>query len=163
VRGTGGDDVHNSIGFNFKFTNLQAAVGLGQLKDVERRLGRMRSIYKGYAEGLRGLPGISVLPFRVEECEVPQWTDVLAERRDGLYDHLSAKGIRGRRFWHPLHTQRPYQASSNRFPKSVGQVSRAMWLPSAFTLSDADVTAVCDEICGYLAQEPAEARVKSIV
>jgi perosamine synthetase len=163
VRGTGGDDAHNSIGFNFKFTNLQAAVGLGQLKDLERRLGRMRSIYKSYAQGLRDAQGISVLPFRIEEGEVPQWTDVLADGRDELYDHLAAKGIRGRRFWHPLHTQIPYRGPGDRFPNSVKQVSRAMWLPSAFTLSDADVMAVCDEIRGYLAHVPAEAHLKSVV
>jgi perosamine synthetase len=163
VRGTGGDDAHNSIGFNFKFTNLQAAVGLGQLKDLERRLGRMRSIYKSYAQGLRDAQGISVLPFRIEEGEVPQWTDVLADGRDELYDHLAAKGIRGRRFWHPLHTQIPYRGPGDRFPNSVKQASRAMWLPSAFTLSDADVMAVCDEIRGYLAHVPAEAHLKSVV
>src|ERR1700730_4776392 len=65
VRGTGGDDSHGSVGYNFKFTNLQAAVGLGQLKDLPRRLDRMRSIYQVYAKELKGVPGISVLPFCV--------------------------------------------------------------------------------------------------
>ena len=151
VRGTGGDDVHDSVGFNFKFTNLQAAVGLGQLKDLQRRLSRMRSIYRGYAEGLRGVKGISVLPFCIEGGEVPQWTDVLADRCGELYDHLAAKGIRGRRFWHPLHTQTPYRTPSNEFPNSVRQIPRAMWLPSGFTLLDAEVRTVCDEIREFLA------------
>lgn len=161
VRGTGGADVHDSVGFNFKFTNLQAAVGLGQLKELQRRVGRMRSIYKGYAEGLRGVEGISVLPFCIEGGEIPQWTDVLADRCDELYGHLAKKEIHGRRFWHPLHTQRPYRMPANRFPNSAKQIPRAMWLPSAFTLSDGDVMAVCDEIRGFLAQVPAEKRVKS--
>jgi perosamine synthetase len=161
VRGTGGADVHDSVGFNFKFTNLQAAVGLGQLKDLQRRVGRMRSIYKGYAEGLRGVDGISILPFRIEGGEIPQWTDVLADRCDELYGHLAAKEIHGRRFWHPLHTQKPYRMPANRFPNSAKQGPRAMWLPSAFTLSDADVMAVCDEIRGFLTQVPTEKHVKS--
>src|SRR4029077_15282225 len=122
VRGTGGADVNDSVGFNFKFTNLQAAVGLGQLKDLQRRVGRMRSIYKGYAEGLRGVDGISVLSFCIEGGEIPQWTDVLADRCDELYGHLAAKEIHGRRFWHPLHTQRPYRMPGNRFPNSAKQV-----------------------------------------
>jgi perosamine synthetase len=145
-RGTGGDDAHNSIGYNFKFTNLQAAVGLGQLCDLSRRLERMRAIYRGYAEGLRGVRGISILPFCIEGGEVPQWTDVLVEHRDELYDQLVARGIRGRRFWHPLHTQVPYRAADGRFPNSTKLVPHAMWLPSAFTLSEADVAAVCREI-----------------
>jgi len=150
VRGSGGDDTHNSIGYNFKFTNMQAAVGLAQLKDLERRLERMRSIYRGYAQGLRDLEGISVLPFCIEAGEVPQWTDVLVERRDELYDHLAARGVVGRRFWYPLHTQAPYRMPSERFPNSTQQVPHAMWLPSAFTLADADVTEICDEIRRFL-------------
>ena len=150
VRGTGGDDTHNSMGYNFKFTNLQAAVGLGQLRDISRRLERMKSIYCGYKEGLRGVRGISVLPFCIEGGEVPQWTDVFVERRDEVYDRLIARGIRGRRFWNPLHTQAPYRAADGLFPNSTKLVPHAMWLPSAFTLSDADVAAVCNEIRAIL-------------
>ena len=163
VRGTGGDDVHNSIGFNFKFTNLQAAVGLAQLKDAERRLSRMRSIHRGYTEGLRGVKGISVLPFRIEQGEVPQWTDVLVDECSELYDHLAAKQIFGRKYWHPLHTQKPYRMADHRFPISSKLAGRAMWLPSAFTLTDADVMTVCNEIRGFLETVSAETHLKSVI
>jgi len=163
VRGTGGDDVHSSIGFNFKFTNLQAAVGLGQLRDAQRRLGRMRSIYRGYAESLRGVNGISVLPFRIEEGEIPQWTDVLVDDCKELYDHLAARHMFGRRYWHPLHTQKPYRKADDQFPNSSKLARRAMWLPSAFTLTDADVMTVCDEIRGFLEPVAAETHLKSTV
>jgi perosamine synthetase len=154
VRGTGGDDVHNSIGFNFKFTNMQAAVGLAQLRDGERRIARMRNIYRGYTDGLQNLGGISVLPFRLEGGEVPQWTDVLADCCHELYDYLISKQIYGRRFWRPLHTQAPYRMPDNRFLTSTKQIPRAMWLPSAFTLSDADVETVCAQIHEFYAQVP---------
>lgn len=146
VRGTGGDDTHSSIGYNFKFTNMQAAIGLAQLRDVPRRIERMKSIYLGYREGLRGLEDFSVFPFRIEEGELPQWTDVLVGRRDELFDHLAAQSMHGRRYWYPLHTQAPYRLPSQNFPNSTRQIPHAMWLPSAFTLSDADVAAVCEEI-----------------
>jgi len=150
ARGTGGDDTHNSIGYNFKFTNLQAAIGLAQLKDLPRRAGRMRSIHKGYRDGLSGVAGISVIPFHIEEGELPQWTDVLVDQRDALYDHLALHGMRGRRFWHPLHTQVPYRRPCQQFPNSSQQIPHAMWLPSAFTLSDEDVSAVCAEIRSFV-------------
>lgn len=160
VRGTGGDDTHNSVGYNFKFTDMQAAVGLAQLRDVPRRAERMKSIYRGYRDGLRGVQDVSVIPFGIDEGELPQWTDVLANRRDDLYDHLAARGMRGRRFWHPLHTQTPYRAPAERFPNSARQVPRALWLPSAFTLSDEDVAAVCAEIRNFagLQEVSAESR-----
>ena len=154
VKGTGGDDTHQSLGFNFKFTNLQAAIGLAQLKELPRRAERMRSIYKAYREGLRGLAGISVIPFNVDEGELPQWTDVLVEQRDALYEHLAARGMRGRRFWHAIHTQAPYLRSGQDFPNSARQVPHAMWLPSAFTLSDEDVASVCREVGNFVKTQP---------
>ena len=150
ARGTGGDDTHNSVGYNFKFTNLQAAIGLAQLKDLPRRADRMRKIYQGYRDGLRGVAGIAVIPFHIEEGELPQWTDVLADQRDALYDHLASHGIRGRRFWHPLHTQAPYRRPSQEFPNSTREIPHAMWLPSAFVLSDEEVAAVCAEIRSFV-------------
>lgn len=149
VRGTGGDDAHNSVGYNFKFTDLQAAVGLAQLRDVPRRVERMKSIHRGYRDGLRGVEGVRVIPFRIEEGELPQWTDIMADRRDELFKHLAARGMHGRRFWHPIHTQPPYRAPAERFPNSSRQIPRAMWLPSAFTLADADVAAVCTEVRNF--------------
>ncbi|HXR32553.1 MAG TPA: DegT/DnrJ/EryC1/StrS family aminotransferase [Verrucomicrobiae bacterium] len=153
ARGTGGDDTHNSVGYNFKFTNLQAAIGLAQLMDLSRRADRMRSIYKGYRDGLRGVDGVSVFPFDVEQGELPQWTDVLVDQRDALYDHLASKGMRGRRFWHPLHTQVAYRSPSQQFPNSSKQIPHAMWLPSAFVLSDEDVATVCGEIRNFVLQQ----------
>ena len=55
VRGTGGDDVHYSVGYNFKFTNLQAAVGLGQLENLEQRVEKLRGIYHQYRDELSGV------------------------------------------------------------------------------------------------------------
>jgi perosamine synthetase len=150
VRGSGGDDTHDRIGYNFKFTNLQAAVGLGQLRELPRRIERMRSIHEIYRDRLRGVEGISVIPFQIEEGELPQWSDTLVDQRDDLFDHLAARGILGRRFWHPLHTQAPYRMQSQHFPNSSRQIPHAMWLPSAFTLSDEDVASVCAEIQSFM-------------
>jgi len=149
IRGSGGDDLHNRVGYNFKFTNLQAAIGLAQLKELPRRAERMRRIYASYRDGLQDVEGISVLPFHIEKGELPQWTDVLVDQRDDLFDHLASHGIYGRRFWHPLHTQVPYRMSNKDFPNSSQQIPHAMWLPSAFTLSDEDIAAVCAEIQNF--------------
>ena len=145
-RGTGGDDLHNSIGYNFKFTDLQAAVGLGQLSYLKRRLARMKSIYRAYVNGLEGVKGISLFKSNLEKGEIPQWTDALAERRDGLDAYLRAKGIDCRRYWFPVHRQKPYRIADRHFPESTRLSPRALWLPSAFTMSDSDVKRVCKHI-----------------
>jgi perosamine synthetase len=150
VRGTGGADLHPTVGFNFKFTNLQAAVGLGQLTLLSARLDRQRAIYRAYRAALEGLPGIFLPPVNVDEGETPQWTDAVVEDRDGLHDHLLALGAECRKFWFPLHTQAPYRLPDERFPASTRVGPKSLWLPSAFTLTDAQIGFVCEQIAQFL-------------
>lgn len=153
VRGTGGDDVHRSIGYNFKLTNLQAAVGLAQLEALDARLVRQKHIYGIYARELAGLPGIHLPGFNLEGGEIPQWTDAIVERRNDLDRYLLGKGIHCRRFWHPVHTQLPYFQPDAAFPNSTRLMPKAIWLPSAFTLSDEDVRLVCQSIRQFTQDE----------
>lgn len=152
TRGTGGDDLHPSVGYNFKLTNLQAAVGLAQLSCLDVRLERQRRIYQGYARELRSLPGLSLLGFRIETGECPLWTDALVDRRDELDRYLQQRDIHCRRFWLPLHTQDPYRRPEGAFPNAMRVSRRALWLPSAFTLSDDDVRDVSEHIRRYLVE-----------
>ena len=146
TRGTGGDDIHNSIGYNFKFTDLQAAVGLGQLEYLGERIERQKRNYKLYAENLKDLDGISLFHFDLEEGEVPQWTDAAAEKRNELDKYLRDNSIDCRRFWFPIHTQKPYKQPDDKFPNSTRIAPKSIWLPSAFTLTDDDVVSVCGKI-----------------
>ena len=139
VRGTGGDDAHPTLGFNFKFTNLQAAVGLGQLQYFAARTERQRAIHRIYRAELRNVTALRVLPFAVDEGETPQWTDVAAEARDELDRYLADAGCHCRRFWHPIHTQPPYRGRDADFPVATRVVPRCLWLPSAFQLTDDQV------------------------
>jgi len=146
VRGTGGDDIHHSIGYNFKLTNLQSAIGLAQLTQLETRLERQRKTYRLYAETLRGLPGFRLPGFRVGRGEVPQWVDAVIEHRDELDKFLASKQIGCRRFWLPLHTQTPYKLTDTDFPVSTRVGPQCLWLPTAFTTTDEDVLTVCAAI-----------------
>ena len=143
LRGTGGADVHERIGFNFKLTNLQGAVGLGQLEKLDARLERIRQTYRIYRDELAGVNGIRVLPFKIEAGEQPQWIDALAERRDELDGFLAKNGAGCRRFWFPLHTQKPYLRDDSYFPNSTRLGKEAIWLPSAFQMMDNDLRTVC--------------------
>lgn len=146
ARGTGGEDVHGAVGFNFKFTNLQAAVGLGQLNYLDERVRRMQDIQRWYRRELRGVSGITLLPFDVDGGEVPQWTDAVTERRDELARYLGERGMHCRKFWLPIHAQSPYRLPDEKFPVASRMASRALWLPSAFTLTEEDVVDVSREV-----------------
>ena len=144
VRGTGGDDIYDSIGYNFKFTNLQAALGLGQLNYLKTRTERMKEIYRIYSENLAGIKNLKIYPS--EEGEVPQWTDAFTDKRNELVDYLASKNMGSRKYWLPLHTQLAYKLPDNNFPNSLRISPKSLWLPSAFTLTDDDVLQVCQEI-----------------
>ena len=143
VRGTGGDDAHPALGFNFKLTNLQAAVGLGQLELLAPRLERIRQTYAIYRDELDGLTGFQLLGFDIEHGEQPQWVDAIADRRNELDAFLAANRVGCRRFWFPLHTQAPYRRVDTAFPNSTRCAQRAIWLPSAFQMTDENVQHVC--------------------
>lgn len=146
TRGTGGDDIHFSIGYNFKFTDLQAALGIGQLDYLKTRLARIKKTYRIYRDNLKDIKEIKILNFNIDENEIPQWVDATCENRDKLDKHLQEKNMFCRKFWHPIHRQKPYKLSDVKFPNSTAMSPKTLWLPSSFTMSDEDVLAVCREI-----------------
>lgn len=143
VRGTGGDDRHNVIGYNFKFTDLQAALGLGQLNFLKVRIERMRRNYQLYVKYLAGQKGIEIFKTDIENGELPQWTDIQTEKRDELTAYLKEKNMDSRKYWLPLHQQLVYKQLDDNFPNSVRLSPCSLWLPSAFTLKDVDIIRVC--------------------
>ncbi len=145
MRGSGGDDLHPVLGFNFKFTDLQAAVGLAQLAAFEARLAHAGRRDAWYRAALAGLDGV-VFPEDGEAGEVRQWTDVLIERRAVVRAALEAQQIGFRAFWFPLHGQLPYQQDGRPFPNATRISHRGLWLPSNFGLTESDVARVADVI-----------------
>jgi len=146
MRGTGGDDPHPTIGYNFKLTNVQAAIGLGQLESLEERMAHMRHLYELYQRGLQSVSQVKLLKFEIDKGELPLWLDILADQRDDLEAYLRTKGIDCRKFWYPIHTQPCYLESDDKFPNCMKSLPKALWLPSALSLTDDDVDKVCAEI-----------------
>ena len=150
TRGTGGDDIHHSIGFNFKFTDLQAALGLGQLEYVKSRIARIKRTYALYKKYLANVDGITIHEFDTKNGEIPQWIDAYVDKRNELDKHLTENNISCRRFWFPIHQQKPYKKADFNFPNSTKVSGHTLWLPSAFTMTDSDINRVCDHIIKFL-------------
>ena len=150
VRGTGGADVHVALGYNFKFTNLQAAMGLAQLEDFANRLAHQRQLYEWYRQYLPESPRLRLMDFDLENGAVPQWVDIQIDGCDDLVDYFEARSIQPRKFWFPLHTQAPYQQADEAFPVATRVGETAMWLPSALTMTEDDVRFVCETIQTWL-------------
>jgi perosamine synthetase len=138
VRGTGGDDMHPSMGFNFKFTDLQAAVGLAQLGSLDARVEAARRRDALYQEYLGNVQGVRLGAMQ-EKGEARLWADALIERRDAVAAAFAQAGIGFRNFWHPINVQRPYQDQRGPFPVAEKVSRQGMWLPSHFAITVAEM------------------------
>ncbi len=106
--------VHNEIGYNYRLTNVQAAIGSGQLERVSEALRRKKEIYEGYVEGLAGVKGLQIAP-PPPYAENNLWMPCLqvnkkeyGEDWEALMLRLGKAKIQARPVWELSHRQKPY-------------------------------------------------------
>jgi perosamine synthetase len=150
-RSGGGNDIHQWIGYNFKFTELQACVGLAQMKKLEFRVKRKREIWKLYKESLRDCNGIKLFEQDIINT-TPWFIDSLAEKRNELQEFLKQNKIGTRIMYPPINKQLAYNLPGN-FPVSDNIGVKGLWLPSANQLSDEEVKYVCSKIKQFYLNE----------
>ena len=146
-RASGGTDIHDSIGYNFKFTELQACVGLAQMRQLSNRVIRKKEIWALYFERLLHLPNIQLFEHDLSLC-TPWFIDCRADRRDELKSHLKAAGIGTRSMYPPIHKQAAYNLfEAHPVSEKIGQIG--LWLPSMVQLSDSNIHHICDAIISF--------------
>ncbi len=141
-----GQYVHETIGYNFRMTDLQAAIGLAQLDKLSRIIEMKRANEKLYRDLLN-----DVVKFpRIDgKCfNVPFRIVILVDDPEELSRHLSGEGIDTRRVFYPLHMQPCYNRSGD-FPNSVRAYERGLALPSSARLTSEQIEYVCMKIRKY--------------
>jgi perosamine synthetase len=142
---------HGEIGFNYRMTNICAALGVAQLEMADEILARKRRLKQWYQEALQGVPVV----FQAEESDTVNsfWmVSVLtaSERvRDGLRTYLQKHGVETRRFFRPAHTM-PAFRSLCAFPVAESLGQRGLNLPSWPGLEVEQVDYVTRHIKGFL-------------
>lgn len=143
-RSGGGNDIHGSIGYNFKFTEMQAVIGLEQMKKLAWRVERKKDIMRRYWAQLDSVPQVKF--FKQDLARTTPWfIDALVENRAGLQEHLKQKGIGTRTMYPPINHQEAYRVQGEH-PVSnlVGQ--KGLWFPSASQLGDEQIDFIADSI-----------------
>ncbi|MEM2139813.1 DegT/DnrJ/EryC1/StrS family aminotransferase [Nitrososphaera sp.] len=139
-------DWYEGIGFNFKFTDLQAAVGIAQFKKLQSRLKRRLEMHRLYKELLGGLADF--IPTETSRGIVPWYDDILlksTQERSKVMQHIKQYQIGSREFYRPLHTQPAYKREGN-FENTILLSQRGMWLPSSTFLTDDEVKFVAGKV-----------------
>ena len=106
--------IHNEIGFNYRMTNLQAAMGIAQLEQIESFISRKRNIFNEYRSAFERSQKASIMPFR-DDIRANYWFISLllhqgdSDARDQMMALAEERGIQTRPLWFPSHQQLPYR------------------------------------------------------
>ena len=90
------------MGFNFRYTDIQASIGLVQLGKVEKRIDNLKLIYEQYRSGLSEIDNLKLIPVNIEQGEIPLYIEVLIEDREKLVKYLTSHNIETRPFYPDL-------------------------------------------------------------
>ena len=138
--------VHNEVGYNYRMTNLQAALGVAQLERIDEFISRKRDIAGSYERALSGIPEITLMP-KPSDCDPTYWlyTVLLGEKttlpqRKALIKLLNTHGVGARSLWHTIHDLPPYKrCQAYRIDHSPRLYERGVSLPCSVGLSRGDL------------------------
>lgn len=147
-REKGGTDWHDMLGFNFKFTDLQAVIGIEQMKKLPARVRRKKEIYQLYVSELSEIEPLEFIPTSQETA--PWFIDVYLEKPAALLDFLKKHEVGARLVYPPINHQKLY-ADKSKHPVSQNYCYRGLWLPSSSFLTDDQVLHICKLIKTYFA------------
>jgi perosamine synthetase len=142
---------HDTIGYNFSFTEMQAAIGIAQMNKLDRIKIKKKHIHDRYNNELdRILSRVTVDDF----CSPVWWfTSFLTNKKLKLMSYLSDRGIQTREFFYPLSKQPCYkhiEFDDSSFPASTKAFDMGISLPSAYCLTDEEQTHIINTINTYL-------------
>lgn len=136
---------HTDLGYNYRLSNVLAAIGRGQLEVLDERVAERRAVERRYREAFADLPGLSPMPeapwglhthwlscFLVDPAE-------FGATRDDLLAALAAEDVEARPLWKPMHLQ-PLYADCDRYGGEFGEAlfAAGVCLPSSSSLARAD-------------------------
>jgi perosamine synthetase len=135
-------------GFNFRFNDILASVGLVQLGKLEKRIEIVRAIYERYRAAIAGLDSVRLIPVDVERGEIPIYVEVLCPERERLIAHLAKHDIEVRPFYPDL-DRAVYFGNHGDFPRSRPYAEQGIFLPSGPAQAMENVERVIEALEGF--------------
>jgi len=147
------EGIHDTVGYNYRLTNIQAAVGCAQIEHLADFVESRRRVAERYRTAFAGIPGLAFMPEATWALSTFWLSTVLVDAdeagidRRGLAARLDAAGIESRPLWQPLHHS-PAHAGAKALGGAVAdRLNRdALSLPSSASLTEADQGRVIDTV-----------------
>jgi len=133
---------HDRIGYNFRITELQAALGLAQLSKLDAIVERKRRNESLYRDLLADVEGVELTYRDPRSFTVPHRINVLVDDPEGLEEALARDGIGCRRFFYPIHKQPAFSMSAS-FPIAESLFRRGFSFPSSPLLTEEQIRFIC--------------------
>ncbi|MSU54328.1 MAG: DegT/DnrJ/EryC1/StrS family aminotransferase [Candidatus Staskawiczbacteria bacterium] len=149
-----GVDYHEVMGYNFKFTDLQAVIGVEQMKKLALRVDRKKNMARLYKDLLEGVTEVECIETNFTDT-APWFIDILVpqNKRGALIAFLAENNIGTRPFYPAIHTQPPYAWVKGTFKNADEVSARGLWLPSSAFLTDKDVKHICSLIITFFKKQ----------
>lgn len=154
--------VHEETGFNYRLTNIQAALGVAQLEQLDGFVESKRATAAHYRDLLASVPGVTVFAEAPWARSTYWMTSVLLDGRRGpdvrgLLRGLNAAGIGARPLWRPLNTQPVFKAAQSYQVEVAARLyERGLSLPCSVGITPAEREAVAAQLAAALATRPSE-------
>ena len=151
---------HDEVGYNFRMTNVEAAIGVAQLEQLPRFLDRKQAVFERYESVAATHPDLSGFPTPPKGRSV-HWLSGLHYRGtdagvcEAFRAAMNADGVDVRPFWKPIHLQRPYEhAVRTPMPVTEALWERIVPLPSSTGITDDELAYVADRAAAFWATIP---------
>lgn len=147
---------HPVIGYNYRMTNIEAAIGLAQLEKIEWHLKRRREIADLYHKHLKNLQNYIQLPIEKKWAHHAYWMysillkDSVSLSRDEFMNRLQKEGIETRPVFYPMHILPPHKEKRGKYPVAEKIASRGINLPTHGSLTEGDIKYISktvEDIC----------------
>lgn len=146
-RSGGGNDTHDYFGINSKFTELQACIGIEQIKKLPERIIRKKEIYARYHANLKNISQIKLFN-NDSRFTAPWFMDAMTDDRERLMDWLKENNIGTRIMYPPLNKQKIYFSKED-FENSNLVGKKGLWLPSLVQITDDEIDYICNKIIKF--------------
>jgi perosamine synthetase len=145
--------VHGEVGYNYRLTNIQAAMGCAQMERLDQFITAKRRIARAYTEAFADVPGITPMREAVWAESIFWMYTVLVEAREygeesrALLRRLAREGIQARPLWQPLHQSKVFAGAQCVGGEVAEELNRrALSLPCSVGLSEAEQSAVIEAL-----------------
>lgn len=145
--------IHDEVGYNYRMTNLQAALGVAQMEELQEFIGRKKSNYEVYRELFDGFEYGTLMPFR-DGTSSNKWfyslnidrTRITASMRE-IIVALHAQGIETRAIWGLINEQKPYEGEETyKLEKAPYYASRILNIPSSTQITEEEIRYVAGKV-----------------